>query len=344
MKQNKYLYLSVTPKHAFGIRKKINGFSSAISNIGFSCKAIIEESTIGLLKQLPKHKENYDLIFVRHYSPKVIFIIIFLTVSFKSRVVLDLPTPLKIGVNEEKNFFKKIILFCIYFIMTPFINLLCFKILMYGPESKYFLPFTKNKILDVTNGYNTSLISFEKTTLAESSTLKLIGVAAIADWHGFDRIINSIKNSKSKVEFLIIGDGPELRNLIKQVKSLGLNGRVKFLGKLQGKELEKIYLESNIGISTCGGFRKNIQKACDLKSREYANYGLPFISSVADDDFTDCDFVYRVPNDDSCINIDQIISDYNNRKLNHQRDRINKYAIDKLSFNIKVKEILDLCC
>ena len=343
MKNRKFIYLSVTPDNAIGIRKKIQGFSAAFVNMGMSCRHIIEKKTSNLLKKIIHAKDNYELIFIRYYSPKVLFIIIFLRIYYGSRIILDLPTPLQIGINEERNFVKKIILFAAYLFTSPLINILCYKVLMYGPESKYFQYFTNNKIINVTNGYNVSKINFNDSLSNDNKTIKLVGVAAIADWHGFDRVIRSMKNSINKIEFNIIGNGPELGSLKKLVNSNNLNKFVKFHGNLQGKELEDIYYKSDIGIATCAGFRKNINKASDLKSREYVNYGIPFISSVDDDDFVGCNFVFKVLNDESLINLDKIIGSFHSRKLTNDRALINKYAVENLSFNSKVKKILDLC-
>jgi glycosyltransferase involved in cell wall biosynthesis len=62
-------------------------------------------------------------------------------------------------------------------------------------------------------------------------------------------LIESFKNVVDKlsdIELKIIGEGPELAHLKRLSDSLGLNGRVDFLGKVENNKLESFYLSSDI--------------------------------------------------------------------------------------------------
>lgn len=72
--------------------------------------------------------------------------------------------------------------------------------------------------------------------------IRLLSASRLVHWKGVDLSIDAVGEAVSRgvdVELTILQDGPELRSLKKLVKKRGLEGRVKFPGKLQ--TLEDVY-------------------------------------------------------------------------------------------------------
>ncbi len=70
---------------------------------------------------------------------------------------------------------------------------------------------------------------------------------------------------------IIVGDGPEKRNLKRLVKSLGLRNRVKFLRNLSNERLGKVYRSVTCGVYT------PVREPFGIMPLEAASYGMPVV-------------------------------------------------------------------
>lgn len=97
------------------------------------------------------------------------------------------------------------------------------------------------KVIVVMNGVDTERFTPDlrkdsigaKIALGISPTKKVVGgIGRLISWKRFDVLLQaaSIIDKRYEVEFLIIGDGPLLSQLIRQAKELKVDDRVKFLG------------------------------------------------------------------------------------------------------------------
>lgn len=97
------------------------------------------------------------------------------------------------------------------------------------------------KVMVVMNGVDTERFTPHlrkdsaraKRALGIKSTKKVVGgIGRLIDWKRFNLLVEaaSIIDKRYEVEFLIIGDGPLLSQLIRQAKELKVDDRVKFLG------------------------------------------------------------------------------------------------------------------
>ena len=190
---------------------------------------------------------------------------------------------------------------------------------------------------------------FDKKYNEIEKKIQLIGVGNISYWHGYDRVIWGIKNyidsgiNGIDVEFLIVGEGNELKNLIKLTDDLKLNRYVKFVGDKVGEELEDLYRISDIGVGAIAWFRKGLIDGAALKNREYCRFGLPFIYSGIDMDFNSS-FKYALKIEDSEERVDinkaiEFIKDIKNDPS--YIDKMRKYAEKHLDWNVKIKRILN---
>ncbi len=181
--------------------------------------------------------------------------------------------------------------------------------------------FSENTIFNIPafrfgNGIDPESITPRKTHISPQKTLRLIGVAKLSSWHGYDRVISGIseyyqKGGNYDVIFNLVGYGPEFKKLKELTLRLNLEKRVIFHGHKFGKELDKIYEESDVGVDAIGVHRKGLRKISSLKSREYCLKSIPFITvENIDDDFTDNKYCIKVKPDDTQISIDFVVEKY----------------------------------
>ena len=203
---------------------------------------------------------------------------------------------------------------------------------------------TKNGI--IFEDYETVKESPEKN----KNAINLIAVAGFSFWHGYDRLLRGIGdyyNDDEKIEkenliFHLVGCGPALNDYKKIVKMMHIEKQVIFYGKKTGEELNKIYDLSDIGVGTLGAHRANIDILSNLKSREYSAKGLPMIDECKVD-FLPENFKYqlKVNNDESNLNVENIIAFYNKIYFNKEsRDEIHKKIRNFASKRIEMKETL----
>lgn len=78
-------------------------------------------------------------------------------------------------------------------------------------------------------------------------------------------------------------------------------------GYLSRREYEPLLAAADVAIGTLALYRRNLEEASPLKTREYLAAGLPMIAAYQDSDFIEaCDFILRVPNDEHALDIERI--------------------------------------
>ena len=202
------------------------------------------------------------------------------------------------------------------------------------------------KTISINNGISLEDISIiKKDKKEDKNKINFIGVAGISFWHGFDRMLLAMveyykKTPKKEVIFYIVGDGDKvvIDSLKKIVKDNNLEKYVRFYGYKFGKELDEIYNKADIAVGSLGAFRKNIQVGSALKVREYCAKGLPFILSEEDTCIKEV-FMYKIINDETIFDIEEIIEWYNNLKVS--AEEIREYTKNNLTWDIQMKRVVD---
>jgi glycosyltransferase involved in cell wall biosynthesis len=184
--------------------------------------------------------------------------------------------------------------------------------------------FSKDKIIfgiktiTISNGVDFNRVPLKNNNL-KNNTIDLIGVASISEWHGYDRIITGMKNyentnSHIDVKFHIVGDGNQdvLNTYRNMVKEYNLSDKVIFHGKLTGKDLDRVFDISDIGVDALGRHRSNVYYNSSLKGKEYLARGVPIISGVETelDDMKEFEAYMRVSANDNSIDITEVIQFY----------------------------------
>jgi len=99
-----------------------------------------------------------------------------------------------------------------------------------------------NKIIVISNGVNLNEIYKEESNFVEKHKNKkiMLSVSHLINIKGIDlnlKVLARLKEKYPNLIYLIIGDGPERKNLEKLVQNLKLQDKVEFLGQLPHNEV-----------------------------------------------------------------------------------------------------------
>lgn len=352
------LYVYIEGKHNLGVIKKIQGQVKALKKLknnvdvlNYSDKKVFlngKEQFYAGNKYLKRFTifvkmnklilNRYDLIYLRSpgFNPFVIKFLRNCKKKYpKQKILLEIPTyPYD---KEDFNIVTKIYNY-IDRISRKNIDKYIYKIVTYSKDEKIFnIP-----CINILNG-----IDLEEIPLAnkrEHQNINFTTVSLCFFWHGIDRFLNSLLRYRKnggieKIKFNIVGEGTEIYKLKVLVKNnFELRDMVIFHGFKSGKDLEEIYNETDIAIGCLGNHRKGISYIQALKNREYAAKGLPMVFSENDPGFENVSFVYKVKEDESLINIEEIIEWYKNLKISSEE--IREFS-KKFDWKLQMKKVLN---
>ena len=169
----------------------------------------------------------------------------------------------------------------------------------------------------IPNGFDFSTFSLVQSEL-QDEVIHIIAVSSMREWHGYERIIEGVKNyyaenraDKRNIVLHLVGNGREYAKYKSLVDKYELQSHVIMEGAMHGEQLDNLYEISALGIDSLARHRSGIDVLSSLKSREYGAKGIPMINSckidVIDDDFS---YLLRVPADESPIDVQQIVEFY----------------------------------
>jgi len=287
--------------------------------------------------------EKIELVYVRYVHNANPFLIHFFQSLNKAKVkvVMEIPTyPYDMEYKGLSLDYQRILFFDKCFRKSLVKNI--YKIVTFSDYNQIW----GRPTICISNGIDFNQIKLKTKKNTNPMELHLIGVATIHPWHGFDRLIEGLAiylkdNKPLSIYFHIVGEGVPVivEGYKKLVKSNNLSEHVIFHGPKFGKELDDIFELADLGIGSLARHRCNITKIKTLKNREYAARGIPFIYSEIDDDFENMPYIFKVPADDSPINIDDIISFY--QKNNFISEKIRSTIENKLSWKEQMQIVLN---
>lgn len=362
----KIVYLARIDKKTFpGIFNKIEQTVKALNDSGCDATIVLGDgvgdaksvwrSMWKIFSSLIFMKADIFIVRIDIFMPLLFFGIFWRRIC-GGRVIAEVPTPIGNWINEIKyngsgskaRQFVKLILVYISFPWSLYpVN----KVIQYAPESIFFSFGLKKKIQLVANGIDVDKFSKRKNFPGEiKNEFVMVGVASFAIWHGFDRILFGIseylkKHSTDNVAptFIIVGDGPIRKNWEQLCVDLKITDYVHFTGLKTGRELDIIFDKAHVAISSLGLYRIQLDMSSTLKSREYTARGMPFVQAGYDIDFVPVpQFVYQVANDNSAIDIKNLIGWYQNLKYDKGINKtMRKFSEKKLSYVVKAKELIE---
>lgn len=348
-----FRYYAILDRHKSpGVYNKINNNIKAALVLGFNAKSEFFDSNekAKFLKEIWLSKS--DFIFIRYPGWFSIFLTFCLIKKRLQgiKIIIDVPTPRSIGLEEIKvsgrSKIKKILAFLVEVLAGSWVLFPANKIIQYAEESCFFSLGIKNKIIKMGNGIvvDDDIPLLHKVKSIEG--LNLIAVAQLADWHGYDRLIKSVSMIQSShpsynITLTIVGAGSALKSLKELTKKLKLYDVVSFTGLQYGETLANTFNNKDVAISSLGLYRKGLDEASDLKTREYMARGLCVIGVGKDPDFPEnSPYRFTVPNNSTIESLNELLLSMYEKELPDPQE-VRDYAIKKLSLEGKIKYILD---
>jgi len=199
--------------------------------------------------------------------------------------------------------------------------------------------------ITIANGIDVANIPFTGFKPFDGKQLDLLFVGtSFRPWHGIERIIGSLNQYQGKIELTLHLVGHITRQELAPLVQ-GLD-RVRFHGPMNVAELSELTPTMNLAFSTMALFRKEMEEACSLKTREYTARGIPFILAYEDPDLKDVEpeyrFFLRFGNNESRLDMEKIIQfaqemSPKNREISAY---MRKYAEEKMDWQVKFKQYM----
>lgn len=144
-------------------------------------------------------KDDSEIIIIRFFDRvfPFVFIIMLIKRLFGSVFIIDVPTPRIIALKEldvaPSGLFKKNVRKFFNYLMGGIVLWPANRVVQYADESAWFSFGLKDKTIKMGNGiWIDNSIPLSNIPLDSRSELNLIGVAQLANWHGYDRLIHAL--------------------------------------------------------------------------------------------------------------------------------------------------------
>lgn len=198
--------------------------------------------------------------------------------------------------------------------------------------------------LVIPNGIDIKDIETRAFLANDDGAFRIVGLANIAPWHGYDRVLEGISRYRGprRIEFMIVGNPNSDFSLLDACKRLKVQDNVVFLGELSRAEFSRLISKSHVAVGTLAAHRKGLSETSSLKHREYCAMGIPFLYSGSDPDFP-LDFPYAIRLDpfspldmeEIIARIDRILSD------GEHPIKMHRYAEEHLDWKVKMRKLAD---
>lgn len=347
-------YFMLNSNKSIGVYKKLLALIQATSDKGYNTN--ITQLQVGkfspFLLAFKLALAHESIIFVRSLSSSNFYLIFsFMIARLRGKkIIIEVPTPNKTAIREifdsSSRYWRKFRNIFLLTLAGPIPYWFTNRIIIYAEESGWFSLGCKSKQLKIGNGVDLNQIPIRGIKPDwPSNSIRLIGVASINYWHGYDRIIRGIKcykdiGGQKDIIFTIIGDGPEVNNLVNLAKKLNISDKIIFTGILTGGDLIKHYEKSHIAVGSIALYRKGLTESSELKAREYTAVGIPFFATGEDPDFTEKNtFRIKLKNENEIESIVKVFVNINELNLNIASETIRQHAVKYLSYKVKIDSI-----
>ncbi len=208
----------------------------------------------------------------------------------------------------------------------------------------YIITFSNDKIIwGIPTIRASNCVDFDvmkpKKICENNGTINMIAVASMDFWHGYDRLLKGLveyyKNGgKRDIHLFLVGYSSLVESYKEIVKKGNIQDKVTFCGKLFGDDLDNIYDKCELGIDALGRHRSNVRYNSSLKGKEYGAKGLPIVSGVETelDSFNDYQYYFRVPSDESDVDIEKVIKFYD-KVYKQEKEEIVKNIVNFTSLH-----------
>lgn len=284
-------------------------------------------------------EEQISFVYIRYYHNANPFTLHFVKAIKKlgTKVVLEIPT----YPYDQEFIDQKLNLF----IDKLFRHALCRQldaVITFSNDTRIF----GQRTIRISNGIDFSCIALSRKRRSIEDELHLIGVAEIHFWHGYDRLIEGLKDYYAqhptyKVYFHIVGalsGKRECQEIENPIHEYGLSPYVILHGAKHGKELDALFEKADFAVGSLARHRSGIYNIKTLKNREYAARGFGFIYSETDDDFEKMPYILKVSSDETPVDVSRLIAFCRNQTMSPQEIR---NSIQHLSWKEQMKKVYD---
>lgn len=361
----------ITSDRSLGVTKKLLGQYKAFNNLGFDTYHLCFKDEQGVLIHgeetkvlVKKHKKLYftyikllgmahkvclensiELCYIRYPLADFAFMGMIKKLHKICKVVIEMPTfPYDHDLAKETNLITKFNAYQDKKNREKIKDYIDFFTNFHGYSSIFGA-----KALAIDNGIDASSVNYIGDKINFSNDVNIIGVALIINIHGYDRIIEGLKNyyaepaNTKTVNFYIVGDGPETPYLKSLVNDYGLTKHVIFTGTKKGKELDELFEKSNVAVASLAAHRRGGKNTSELKVKEYCARGIPFIATSTDRTLPENpNFVKVFPADESPIDICEVVNfaESCNRDPDISKN-MRKFAEENLTWEKQLKKVID---
>lgn len=342
-----------------GVTKKILGQINAFRNLGVDIDYIrlknkdiyindkfLKKSKIryfsykDIYKGLKRENLKYDFAYVRYARGNYnLYKTVRLLKKNNIKVIIEIPTYPYISEINIKSL-KGTIDFILDKMLINKYQKYVYKISTTSLDNKIFNLDT----IKISNGIDLGKFPILDDLNRSTERINLLGIGNLAKWHGYDRVIKGLseyynKGGNEKVHFYIVGDGSGKSYLQELTSRLKINKYVHFLGSKNGTELDEIFNDMHIGVSSLALFRAGGGHD-PIKSKEFIARGLPILLAY-NDKLIDANlpYVFKVEENESSIDISKLVESYNNSKF-ISKEVIREYARNNLTWTIQMKKVV----
>lgn len=204
------------------------------------------------------------------------------------------------------------------------------------------------RTIRIINGIDASAVKMTNPEPHEG--IRLLAVAMMEPWHGYERIITGIaryyqgNGQKENVQLELVGEGSQIPVYKQLAEKNCLEDHIHFHGVLHGEELDKVYDRCDLGLGSFGMYKLQLKDSSILKLKEYCAKGLPFVYACPEKCFPEgLDFCKLFENNEVPININELVSFYYglSPRLTEIRSEMRTYAEEKLSWTKEMKHVLE---
>jgi len=290
--------------------------------------------------------EDYEVLYIRHpgANPALLgFLAWMKNRNPDLRIVLEMASYPMSGEAESVE--QKLIVACdaaLSGLLRKFVD----HVVTFGDQTEiYGIPCIRSS-----NGIDVDALPTCHASAFNPRAPKLVGVASLAKWHGYDRVLTGLRQALDQNPEVVphvsfAGQGPVATELEEQCRTLGLGGHVTFHGMMTGKALDELFDRCDIAIASLGMHRIGIQSASSLKTREYCARGIAFVFAGEDESFSETfPFAMRVPVGDDPIDLTKVFADYATmlRQVDDPASEMRAYAAANLSWTTRLSEIMQV--
>lgn len=286
------------------------------------------------------NENNFDYCYIRRIGFFVIFLTsMFKKISKKSKIIYEIPTyPLDKYDNCLVNFSQKIEMFMFNLFIKKYVTIIP---IMLQNDAKL-----DKKMICISNAVDYDKFKKIDTTKPKlNKKFNMVIIAHILPWHGYDRLIKSIKEYNGKYDInvdIYSGFDSETIKLQKLVSEYKLENKINFMGQKMMDEILKNISKYHVAIGSLGYHRRNGKYDTSIKNKEYCAMGLPCVCSARDLAFKeDYKYIHMVAANDNSFDMNDIINWYISIYEEDYKNKMIKYAEKELNFEKNYKKIFD---